>query len=162
MSQGQGGGAPAKWSDPVAFAARCDEYFAECDKVDQPYTVPDLAYFLGFNCRQMVWEYGKKPRFTDAIKRARLRIEGQRNRMMLSGTKSPIGCIFDLKNNFAWQDKQEIETKQEVTVTKRMVEAPPTPTSLAEWQEQVRLAEEARQKSKGKDTKGDTQEGGEG
>ena len=86
-----------------------DAYFQECDEIAEPYTVPGLAYALGFADKQSLIYYSKKDEFCFTIKRAKFRIEAQRNKRLVEGKGNTAGMIFDLKNNFGWTDKQSIE-----------------------------------------------------
>ncbi|MFH0811938.1 MAG: hypothetical protein V2A69_03755 [Pseudomonadota bacterium] len=60
-----------------------------------------------------------------------LRIESQRNKMLIERAKSVAGCIFDLQNNFHWADKQEIEHSGEVDGLFTVV---PAFSSIQDWQ----------------------------
>lgn len=131
-------GRPPFYTDPEVMQKKIDEYFSVCDEGEKievydkkkqevititqkiPYTVPGLAYHLGFNGRQSFLDYAKNrktteitadewekiERFADAIKRAKFRIESQRAIQLLD-TTNPVGKIFDLKNNFGWKDTTE-------------------------------------------------------
>jgi len=44
-------------------------------KYEEPVTVSGLAYFLGFESRQSLYDYEKRSEFSYIVKRARLRIE---------------------------------------------------------------------------------------
>lgn len=96
------GGRPAKWEDPELFAKSVELYF-ETEK--QP-TWTGLALHLGFESRQSLEDYKKRPGFLTPIKKALLRIENQYEKGLFG--KNPAGSIFALKN-FKWHDKQEIE-----------------------------------------------------
>lgn len=98
------------------FARLCDEYFDDCDRREAPYTIPGLAYYLGFESRFSIIDYKGKPKFSHTIKRARARIERQRVENLVAGKGSTPGQIFDLKNNFDYKDKQEVDTNQSITV----------------------------------------------
>ena len=104
-------GRPLKYEpDPEgvkAFSKKCDEYFVDCDLREAPYTIPGLAYFLGFLDRHSVINYTGKPAFYATLKAARSRIERQRVENLVSGKGSCPGQIFDLKNNFDYKDKIE-------------------------------------------------------
>jgi len=118
------GGRPPRFSDPAEMQSLIDAYFAECDaKIativtkqgnvvtvprPEPYTIPGLAYALGFSSRQTLLNYEGKPEFMDTLKRAKLYIERQRASSLVTGTTNPAGGIFDLKNNFGWKDQQEV------------------------------------------------------
>jgi len=67
-------------------------------------TVTGLALTLNLT-RQGLINYEKRDEFVDAIKNAKTRIE-----MLLEerlSDSSPAGTIFNLKNNYNWQDKHE-------------------------------------------------------
>ena len=68
-----------------------------------------MAYALGFADKQSLMDYSKDSEFSFTIKRAKARIESQRNRRLVDGNGNTAGMIFDLKNNFGWTDKQNIE-----------------------------------------------------
>ena len=99
------GGRIAQYQKKEEIIPFIEEYFTS----ETTYTVPGLAYACGFNSRQQLWEYGQKDEFTDTIKRALLRIETQRSKNLIDSPIATAGKIFDLKNNFGWQDKKEIE-----------------------------------------------------
>lgn len=122
-------GRPPLFDSPEEMQAKIDSYFTACDEgtlqevYDQkrktvvsikqriPYTVPGLAYHLGFATRKGLFDYERKEKFRNTVTRAKLRIERQRNEKAISGEQDPRFAQFDLKNNFDWQDKQEIDHK---------------------------------------------------
>lgn len=71
-----------------------------------PYSVTGLALALGTN-RETLINYEEREEFFDTIKKAKLKIENYLE-LQLQGT-SPTGTIFNLKNNYGWKDKTEIE-----------------------------------------------------
>lgn len=101
-------GRPRLIQSPEQAQEQIEAYFTECDTTHEPYTVPGLAYSLGFNDRHAIAEYAAKPEYSATMKNARLRIERQRNAQLLTDGQV-IGKIFDLKNNFGWIDSQHIE-----------------------------------------------------
>lgn len=120
------GGAPPKYSSVTVLQKKIDEYFEKCDKGEIiqalnrkgevyeiirkiPYTVPGLAYHLGFANRHSVWDYKQRPKFTNTITRALLKIQAQRNEGALTGTHDSKFSQFDLKENFGWKDTQNIK-----------------------------------------------------
>lgn len=109
-----GPGRPFFFTDPDEMQRMIDQYFAECDLSDRPYTVPGLAYALGFACRQSLLNYEGRDEFREIVKRAKLRIEMQRNEGLLTSGNVP-GSIFDLKENFGWKDVSERKIEQSVT-----------------------------------------------
>ena len=100
-------GRPKKFTDVEVLQEKIDQYFADCDERKAKYTVPGLARALGFLSRASVWEYSKRPEFTDTIKGALLKMEQQRAEDLLT-ENNPVGKIFDLKNNFGWKDQKDI------------------------------------------------------
>lgn len=100
-------GRPSTWEDPEAFEKSVDEYFATKDIT---HTWTGLAIHLGFESRQSLEDYKKKPGFSYPIKKALIQIESMYEQNLFKG--NPTGSIFALKN-FGWSDKQEIEQKTE-------------------------------------------------
>ncbi|MCK5504228.1 MAG: hypothetical protein KAJ10_03655 [Thermodesulfovibrionia bacterium] len=108
-----------------ALQEKIEEYFIHCDQGETvqivrrgvavdvrkaiPYTVPDLAYFLGYANRHSINDLKQDPTHSTTIKRALGRIEGQRVRKALNGEQDPRFAQFDLKNNFGYKDTQEIK-----------------------------------------------------
>lgn len=72
----------------------------------EPPSITGLALFLGFESRQSLYDYEDKPEFSYSIKRAKLRVEKNYEKYLLS--QSATGAIFALKN-FGWADKQQVE-----------------------------------------------------
>lgn len=103
-------GRPLKYESAEAMQKDIDEYFAECDEKQKPYTVSGLAYALGTN-RQTLLNYEEREDFLDTIKSAKAKIERFNEEMLYSKDVSTTGVIFNLKNNYNWKDKQEIEAE---------------------------------------------------
>lgn len=88
-----------------------------------PYTVTGLALALDTS-RQTLLEYENEvegrekanPKFADTIKKAKVKIENFNERMLYN--PSPVGTIFNLKNNFGWKDKteQEVDLKGKINI----------------------------------------------
>lgn len=85
-----------------------ENYFIECDKNEKPYTVSGLAYALDMD-RKTLLNYSKSEEFFPTIKKAKQKIEQQLEENALAGKSNPTFTIFNLKNNYKWQDKVEIE-----------------------------------------------------
>lgn len=68
-------------------------------------TMSGLALSLGVD-RRTVTNYANKDEFFPAIKKARSRVEVALEQGLYG--KNVTGLIFNLKNNFAWCDKNEI------------------------------------------------------
>lgn len=108
-------GRPALFETPQELQGKIDEYFQSCESFindmgdlvpGKPITVTGLAYFLGFESRQSLYDYKEREEFSYIIKRAKLRVE-QAYEEKLS-YQNAAGTIFALKN-MGWSDKQEIE-----------------------------------------------------
>ena len=103
----RGPGRPPLYETPEEFTAKAEEYFTVCKKEGRPLTVTGLALYLGFSSLQSLDDAGKRPGFSDPLKRAKLRVEcGYEEGLILA--KNAAGSIFALKN-FGWRDKQEID-----------------------------------------------------
>jgi len=71
-------------------------------------TMAGLALSLDVD-RKTIVNYSNKEEFFPTIKRARLKVEAYLEQRLYGN--SVTGVIFNLKNNFDWKDKQEVETK---------------------------------------------------
>lgn len=110
----QKGGRPQKYTDLELFKKKVDEYFTFCDEKHVLYTMSDLACYLDMD-RKTLLNYSKKDKFFPTIKKAKQYIEGQNERLLLSG-KNVAGVIFNLKNNFGWEDTQTIDNNVNQTI----------------------------------------------
>lgn len=116
-------GRRAKYTNPDDMQALIHLYFVGCKKnreaekngwgepkdsitEDLHPTVTGLALVLDLT-RQGLINYEVKEEFVDTVKEGKARIEAYiEQRLFLN---NPTGCIFNLKNNFNWKDKQETE-----------------------------------------------------
>jgi hypothetical protein len=76
------------------------------DEIGEDITIPGLAYHLGFESRQSIYDYKENELFSYSIKRAILKIESVYAKK-LSG-QNVAGIIFAIKN-MGWKDKTETE-----------------------------------------------------
>ena len=97
-------GRPRKFGSVEELQVVVDNYFAECATMP---TVTGLAVALGMT-RQGLSEYEARPEFSDAIKRAKTRIEEMVERGMLTGELNVTACIFWLKNH-GWRDRHQLD-----------------------------------------------------
>jgi hypothetical protein len=103
-------GRPPKFNNVKEMQEAIDAYFSECDSIGEhgrPYTMSGIAYALDMS-RQALLDYANKDEFLDAIKKARQRVEIDVENRLMSGS-AVAGAIFNLKNNFGWRDKTEVE-----------------------------------------------------
>lgn len=127
-------GRPPLWTDVQSLEAAIEEYFDFCDnRIQQvyskkadgvievinpaPYTMSGLAYYLHMD-RDSLLRYSKKAEFYGTVKAARDRVAlDVENRLMEGGNAA--GAIFNLKNNFNWKDKTEVEGEHKLIVETR-------------------------------------------
>lgn len=118
------GGRPFIFKTPDELAIAIADYFTECDnnikeihKEDGsvygisdpvPYTMSGLANALGVD-RTTVINYAGRDGYSSLIKQARRRVEQRIEENMLRSPGIVAGYIFNLKNNFGWQDKRELD-----------------------------------------------------
>ena len=105
--------------DPDAVAERLTEFFALYAENDMKPTVAGMGLALGLD-RRRLWEIktgnyhtskelAALPRdTTDCIKKAYVIMENMWETYMNSGKINPVSGIFLGKNNFGYQDKQEM------------------------------------------------------
>lgn len=117
-------GRPLAFDSVEKLEQKIDEYF----KSDEAYiisytdgseqktfapTISGLALFLECD-RKTITNYGNKEEYFPTIKKARLRIESHLEKRLYGSNVT--GTIFNLKNNFDWKDKSEVEqTNVELT-----------------------------------------------
>jgi len=117
-------GRPKKYKSVEELEAKVNKYFVDCDILKQPYTMTGLAIALDMDRRSLL-NYRKEEGYEDffpTIKKARDKVEESLERKLLTNNANTTGVIFNLKNNFDWKDKQEIDasltnTKIEVKLT---------------------------------------------
>lgn len=98
-------GRPRLYDDPIFFEERVDAYFDDCQARGKPPTIAGISYFLGFDDKQSFGRYADYEGFSLTVKKARLRIEAEKNEMLFDKGVSTAGVIFDLKNNHGWADQ---------------------------------------------------------
>lgn len=104
---------PLKFATPEILQEKIDDYFNMCDKEKRPYTISWLALHLD-TTRETLLEYEweiewreKSETFAYTIKKAKQRIQVFVEERLYWNNVTWI--IFNLKNNFGWKDKQEID-----------------------------------------------------
>jgi hypothetical protein len=98
-------GRPPKFKKLNVFSRRVNEYFKTAQ---EPFTIAGLCLFLGLSYEGLR-EYEAKEEFSATVKEAKLKIEDHINKKGLTGAYNSNMVQFNLKNNFGWKDKQEIE-----------------------------------------------------
>jgi len=98
-------GRPSHYSTPGDLEAAIQEYFATLAEKEQP-TITGLAYSLGFESRQSLYDYEQKGEFSYMIKRARLKVEMGYEKALAG--QMCTGSIFALKN-MGWKDASRTE-----------------------------------------------------
>lgn len=101
------GGRPKKYTEVEVMQQKIDKYFKECDEKEEPYTVTGLCIALDIT-RETLKEYLKQEEFSDTIKKAKIKVENYLEKKLITDGNT-TGIIFNLKNNFNWSDKQQIE-----------------------------------------------------
>jgi hypothetical protein len=97
-------GRPLKFETADELEAAIQAYFDNQVESKAPITISGLAYFLGFESRQSIYDYKERQEFSYILKRATFFVESCYEEK-LSGT-TPTGAIFALKN-MGWRDKVE-------------------------------------------------------
>lgn len=101
-------GRPLKFKSVKELEEKIDSYFA--DEKNQPWTITDLACWLDCD-RRTLTNYENRDKFFPTIKRAKTKIEADIEKNALQGIYNPTFAIFNMKNNFGWQDKQEVKAE---------------------------------------------------
>jgi hypothetical protein len=115
-------GRPKKFSDVEILQKKITKYFKDCDKNEDPYTICGLALALD-TTRETLLDYENKyPGYSDTIKKAKLICENYSEKKLFEG-KNVVGVIFNLKNNYRWLDKQEVEHSGGLSLTQILNEA---------------------------------------
>lgn len=84
-----------------------------------PYTITGLALYLDTS-RETLLEYQEREEFVDTIKKAKVKCENYAEQMLFSTT--PTGSIFNLKNNYGWRDKTEVDSNINAQASISLVE----------------------------------------
>lgn len=98
-------GRPKKYTEIDVMQQKIDEYFKKCDENNKPYTMSGLALALDMDRRSLL-NYSKNDEFFLTIKKARNKVETYVEERLFY--PNATGVIFNLKNNFNWEDKQEL------------------------------------------------------
>lgn len=100
-------GRPRAFKSVEEVKEKINAYFNYCEEKEKPYTMSGLAYYLGIDRRTLL-NYSKNEDYFPLIKKARDKVQMQLEECLYRlGNNS--GVIFNLKNNFDWKDKMEVE-----------------------------------------------------
>ena len=99
-------------TSPQDVAQRVTEYFEVCAKHDVKPGMASLALSFGLD-RRSLWEYingrmVKNAEVSDTLKKASQILDTMMENYMQNGKINPVSGIFLMKNNFGYQDKQEV------------------------------------------------------
>lgn len=101
-------GRPRAFKSVEEVEEKINAYFNYCEEKEKPYTMSGLAYYLGID-RKTLLNYSKNEEYFHTIKKARDKVQMQLEENALSNKANPTFTIFNLKNNFDWKDKMEVE-----------------------------------------------------
>jgi len=101
-------GRPLKFKSVTELQEAIDKYFADATEQGLPYTITGLALALDTS-RETLLDYEAKQDFSDNIKRAKLRCHNYAENYLYTG-KNATEAIFNLKNNYGWKDKTEVDS----------------------------------------------------
>ena len=100
-------GRPLRYKTNEELQEAIDNYFKMCDEKEKPYTITGLGLAIGLDRRQLL-EYGEKDVFNKTKEHEKERVHAYaEEHLYKSGIAA--GVIFNLKNNFGWKDKTEVE-----------------------------------------------------
>ena len=121
------GGRPQKYT-PDELYNKAKEYFEKCDKTilstdkttwkvtTKPKTLSGLCLWLKVS-KDYISEKAKDENFSETIKQIRLEVENNIEEWILTNSYNATSWIFNLKNNFNWKDKTEVElSEKEATI----------------------------------------------
>lgn len=94
-----------KFTSVEELQRQINKYFESCDEDNEPITITGLALALD-TTRDLLCDYEKKDKYSDAIKKAKLRVHNAYEKRLVR--RGNAGDIFALKN-FGWKDKQEVD-----------------------------------------------------
>lgn len=126
-------GRPLLFKTPKELQSKIEAYFDYCEnysvktenkgkdnkievtesKQPKRFTIAGLARWLGCDRRTLV-DYSERDEFLPAIKGAKLRIEEQLEECLYGNNVT--GIIFNLKNNYGWKDKSEVDNNVKIGI----------------------------------------------
>lgn len=106
-------GRPPKFETVEELQKLLDKYFKDCDGRGEPPFIVEMCVFLD-TTRETLSDYEAKPEFSDTIKRAKSKCEAAIEKGMLTGKLNATGCIFNLKNNYGWEDRRKLDNTHDL------------------------------------------------
>lgn len=98
---------PLKFKSEEELRLKIENYFHQCNIDEEPYTMTGLALALG-TTRKTLADYAKKDEYGDIIVWARTMCENYAEKQLFIG-KNPAGVIFNMKNNYGWQNQDKLD-----------------------------------------------------
>lgn len=147
---------PRIFSDYAYLQSKVEAYFSQCDEDNVTYTLPDLAYALGFSAKKGLDLILKQahifPASAAVLQKALLRIEGQRNRQLVDGQGQMTGRVLDLKVHHGWDDGSQAKEQGSVNIQQNVYNntlnaMPPEPKDMNEWVQWYQQQMGSRQKA---------------
>ena len=114
-------GRPLIFSTVEELEELITKYYERCETMDKPLTLSGLACWLGID-RKTLYNYSERDDFFPTIKVAKDVIQADMEERALSGKSNATFSIFSLKNNYGWNDKQEIESRNENINTNKNID----------------------------------------
>lgn len=127
---------------PRELVERVTLYFVECDLTKRFYTVPGLAFYIGFSTREEFHEYVQNNQdsiHAYIIRRAMTYIESETVTDMMYGGGMMTGHKINLATNFNYSDtgKKNEAPQTQINVNNNSITmngVPPKPETIEEWQ----------------------------
>ncbi len=128
-----GPGRPLKFTHKK-MKEKIDAYFKDCKENKRPLTITGLALALDTSRGTLKdYEYNRGDEFSDTIKRAKLMCQNFAEEYLFTG-KHVAGAIFNLVNNYGWENKMHQKVKVASDLSNK---------TDAELDEMIREAQEA-------------------
>lgn len=124
-------GRPLKYKNVKEMADKIDLFFD--DPSEAPYTVTGLCLYLNLSNEGLI-EYGKRGEYSETVKRAKSKIEDYINKEAMKNGINTAMAIFNLKNNFSWNDKGREQQEFEREMSRRKMEIEERKLALLEKQ----------------------------
>ena len=108
---------PLKFESVEELQKKIDLYYESCyeileewvKKKIKPFTITWLAVYLDTNRQTLINYEDKSDEFFDTIKRRKSIVEDDIETWLLMNKYNSTWAIFNLKNNFDWKDKTEVD-----------------------------------------------------